>query len=232
MRTIFLILVMVSIASVKGANDGKDLFILSGQSNMARLDPQISFIPSLENALGKDKFITVKYAIGGQPIIKWIKKANDPTNNQDAEKLYTPLAKAIKKAIDGEKIKSVTFLWMQGEKDTRNLDDIKRYEERFNILLEQLKEDFNFKEINVVIGRLSDAGVNNKTSWNAMRQIQEKLVNTLPKARIVNTDDLNDGLQNNNGQTREVQNDIHYSIEGYKIFGERLSSAALQMLDK
>lgn len=232
MRAIFLILAMVSIASVQGANDGKDLFILSGQSNMARLDPQISFIPSLENVLGKDKFITVKYAIGGQPIIKWIKKANDPTDNQDAEKLYTQLVKAIKKAIDGEKIKSVTFLWMQGEKDTRNLDDIKRYEERFNILLGQLKEDFNFKEINVVVGRLSDADVGNKTSWNAMRQIQEKLVNTLPKARIVNTDDLNDGLQNNNGQTREVKNDIHYSIEGYKIFGERLSSAALQMLGK
>lgn len=223
--------VMAAVTAVKGDEDGKHLFILSGQSNMAGLKPEDTFIPALEKALGKDSFIVTKQAKGGQPIIKWITKEHDKTKSPEAETLYPELVKAISKETSGQQIKSVTFLWMQGEKDSRSRDDVARYEERFQLLLEQLKKDFKFSEMNVVIGRLSDAGVQNDL-WNQMRQVQEKLVKTLPKASLVNTDDLNDGLQARKEGNKEVKNDIHYTIEGYKIFGERLAAAALEMLGR
>lgn len=230
--TVFSLVVMMAMTSLLGAAKGKDLFILSGQSNMYRLDPEISFIPALEKALGKDNFITVKSAKGGQPIIMWIKKENDATNHKDAGILYTPLASAIETAIKGEKIKSVTFLWMQGEKDSRNDDgnNITLYKQRFLTLLKQLEADFGFSNINVVIGRLSDAAGEKNTNWFGIRKIQEELAETLPSARIVNTDDLNDGLQLYKEKERQVKNDIHYTIEGYKIFGDRLAEAALEMV--
>lgn len=38
----------------------KHLFILSGQSNMVRLDPNTSFIPALERNFGEEKIIELK----------------------------------------------------------------------------------------------------------------------------------------------------------------------------
>ena len=47
--------------------EGKHLFILSGQSNMAGLRPQESFTPAVVAAFGKSEVIVVKDAHGGQP---------------------------------------------------------------------------------------------------------------------------------------------------------------------
>ena len=44
------------------------LFILSGQSNMARFKPSLWFTPALSKALGEDRVIVSFYAKGGQPI--------------------------------------------------------------------------------------------------------------------------------------------------------------------
>ena len=51
--------------------NGKHLFILSGQSNMVGLKPEESFTPAVESYFGKDHVIVVKYAVGGQPIRRW-----------------------------------------------------------------------------------------------------------------------------------------------------------------
>ena len=50
------------------------LFILSGQSNMERFDPAISFTPAVIEAFGKDSVIVVKDAKGSQPISRWDKE--------------------------------------------------------------------------------------------------------------------------------------------------------------
>ena len=60
---------------------GKHLFVLSGQSNMAGLNPEISFTPTVVEAFGKDKVIVVKSAQGGQPIRRWYKKWKDAEGN-------------------------------------------------------------------------------------------------------------------------------------------------------
>ena len=51
----------------------KHLFILSGQSNMAGLDPKISFIPVAEEEFGHDNIIVIKDSQNGHPIRRWHK---------------------------------------------------------------------------------------------------------------------------------------------------------------
>ena len=63
----------MAIAATGHAGEGKHLFILSGQSNMAGLNPAISFTPTVEAAFGKENVIVVKSAQGGQPIRRWHK---------------------------------------------------------------------------------------------------------------------------------------------------------------
>ena len=54
------------------------LFILSGQSNMAGLNPDVSFTPAVKAAIPADEVIVVKSAQGGQPIRRWYKDWKAP----------------------------------------------------------------------------------------------------------------------------------------------------------
>jgi hypothetical protein len=64
----------LSLTSCNSKEEGKHLFILSGQSNMARLIPKESFTPTLEAKFGKENIIVVKVAKGTQPIRRWYKQ--------------------------------------------------------------------------------------------------------------------------------------------------------------
>lgn len=67
---------------------GRHLFILSGQSNMHRLDSTLSFAPAVEEAFGKDNVTVVKSARSGaairfvsrskRPVAGWVGRALAP----------------------------------------------------------------------------------------------------------------------------------------------------------
>jgi hypothetical protein len=181
------LLALVSVSSANATDKEKHLFILSGQSNMARLDPSISITPALEKAFGKGNVVVVKDAQKGQPISRWYKK-------------WKPA---------------------QGEVYAASLKG----------LIVQLSEDLKRDEINVVIGRLSDAGITNddKSHWTMVRKAQVEVAEAYPRGAWVDTDDLNDGK---NEQGKQITNDLHYSVEGYKTLGERFAQKSIDLIKK
>ncbi|MCA9137322.1 MAG: hypothetical protein KDB00_11205 [Planctomycetales bacterium] len=226
LATVFL----VSVAQSAHA-DGVHLFILSGQSNMAGLKPEESFTPTVEKKFGADHVIVVKDAVGGQPIRRWHKgwELGEGDNPKQIGDLYNRLMGKVNAAIVGKQVDSVTFLWMQGEKDAREKHgDV--YAASFNALLDQLRSDLKRKDINFVIGRLSDFDMQNKTypHWTKMREVLVELADSNPRGAWVDTDDLNDGT-NRNG--KEIKNDLHYSGKGYVEFGKRLADAAIGLIE-
>ncbi len=229
-RSILLALPML-ISHASAQSSGKHLFILSGQSNMARLDPALSFTPTLQKALGAENIIVVKSAYGGQPIRRWYREWQQPggqafANNAD---LYDSLMEKLVPAIDGQQLASVTFIWMQGERDARESVGTV-YEKSLLGLYEQLSNDLARKDLRFVIGRLSDFGINNADykHWNMIREIEMRVGDSDPKFAWINTDDLNDGYDNNG---KPISNDLHMSVEGYRIMGERFAAAALRLLN-
>lgn len=79
---------------------------------------------------------------------------------------------------------------MQGERDTREqLGNV--YERSLLGLYQQLSANLNRKDINFVIGRLSDFGLTNKQypDWNTIREIQVKVAQSNTRFAWVNTDD-------------------------------------------
>lgn len=214
--------------------EGKHLFILSGQSNMARLPIEKSFVPTINKNLGADNVIIIKHAIGGQPIRRWYKNWPSLTNKKfkkptEIGDIYDELMHQTNMAIKNKTIASVTFIWVQGETDaTQKFGDI--YEKSVNGLWQQLSHDLNFTPIRLVLGRLSDFGNNHKKRkehWLKVRQAQMNVVNNSELSTWVNTDDLNDVISK---KTNKVVNDLHYSKEGYLIFGTRIAQAALTLL--
>ena len=101
--------------SLEKPKEQTHLFILSGQSNMAGLNPKISFIPAVEKEYGKDKTIVVKSAQGGQPIRRWFKEYKFPEGVKIKDKfkagdLYDKLMGVVNEAVKGKTFDTVTFV--------------------------------------------------------------------------------------------------------------------------
>ena len=226
MNRLVLTLLALSTSSSVYAQE-KHLFILSGQSNMKRLDPEASFSPAVRKALGEDRVIVVKDAEGGQSIRRWYKKWKDVKNYRSMKPdtsadsttigdLYDRLMKKVAAEITGKSIKTVTFVWMQGEADSGKHYVV--YEQSLKGLVQQLEDDLKPGKVNVVIGRLSDAKMT-KPGWLEIRKIQQSLCDAHSNWEWVNTDDVNG---ENNG--------VHYTREGYVEFGKRLAAKAIQLI--
>lgn len=226
----FVFFLLVGCLFAKQENKGKNLFILAGQSNMEALNPEKSFAPCIIKELGKENIIIVKHAKGGSPIREWYR--NWKPFEGDEPKAdpfhYEILIKKVKKATVNQKLAAITFIWMQGERDAR-MSHGKVYKKSLIGLFNQLKEDLDRKDINFVIGRLSDFDLENKKypHWSMVREIQMNLANENKDISIVNTDDLN-----NKKKKGKPFNDLHYTKKGYKILGKRFAGEALKFIDQ
>ncbi len=212
--------------------DGKHLFILSGQSNMVGMNQDVSFTPAVNKAFGKNKVIVVKDAHGGQSIRSWGKTNHEfppPTTGRVPKvrgELYDRLIEKVKTAIVGQPLKTVTFVWMQGESDLNNT----AYDAYLKELLDQLETDLAFKRINFVIGRISDAGLDGgkrREGIMTIRRVQQEFAEAHPRGAWVDTDDLNDRKDG-----EKVVHDLHYTKDGYVILGARFSEKAIELIEK
>lgn len=228
-------LLLLGVSSLEAA-EGKNLFILAGQSNMALFNPDRHFTPLVEERFGKDEVIVVKDAKGGEPIWRWVKNwkgvPGGPTPPEGEQgDLYERLIGLVRKAITGQKIGTVTFIWMQGESDAQNkTSDV--YAASLNELLGQLKNDLGRDDVNLIVGRISDFDVAEARfggHWIKVREAQVSMAESTPGARWIDTDDLNDGL---NVHKKQVTNDLHYVVEGFKTLGQRYAAAAIELIEK
>jgi len=190
------IVALFFVSSANAAEEEQHLFILSGQSNMVGLDPSISFGPAVEAAFGKQKVTVVKDAEGGQPIRRWYKKwkpaqGDEPKATGD---LYDRLMKKVNATAEGKEFATVTLIWMQGEQDAQEkYGDV--YAASLRGLIAQLAKDLGRKDINFVIGRLSDFDMADSKCphWTMVRKAQVAVAEADPRGAWVDTDDLNDG---------------------------------------
>ncbi|EDM25622.1 hypothetical protein LNTAR_25050 [Lentisphaera araneosa HTCC2155] len=234
------------------AEEGKYLFILSGQSNMQGMNQKFTFEPRVNQEFGKENVLIVKEAIGGRPIRMWVhdwKAAPywkiDPNipntkNPQPKENgvMYKSMMKKITKATQGKKPKAIAFCWMQGERDSRERHSAV-YERSLKALFSQIKADFPETPIVFVIGKLSDFGKDNKQAlypeWEEIIAAQKKVAKDTPNCKIIETHDLNTGDSPPHWKTKEIRkyvDDLHMTNEGYKILGTRFAEAAIELLKK
>ncbi|MDC0298635.1 sialate O-acetylesterase [bacterium] len=224
MRRFFLFLWLTSF----GYAGDVHLFILSGQSNMAALKPEKSFLPELKKLLPGDEIQHVKFAKGGQPIRKWVKNfdaiaaKSKLLPRKDLGAFYDQTLKAARANIMAKTPRTITFLWMQGERDAKEKLSA-AYEESMNTLIADLRKDLNAPEMNFVIGRLSDFSTTEH--WEAVRAAQVKVAKDDSRGSWVDTDDTNNKVKNG-----KPHNDLHYTKEGYDLFGQRLARQAVRLI--
>jgi hypothetical protein len=204
------------------------LFILSGQSNMQGLNPDMSFTPAVKAAFPNEDCVVVKSAYSGQLIRTWYqdwklpegaKSAGQGKNGKHYEQLLQATTAAMK---DKPTPVSVSFCWMQGEADANHKGYGDVYAEALTGLHQQLQADLKRKDIDVVIGRISDFGNNdpqNRPDWNIIRKVQVDWAEKTPRAAWIDTDDLNGP---NNG--------LHYGKDGYDKLGQRFAAKSIELI--
>ena len=219
------------VSSCAQKQEGKHLFILSGQSNMVGLNPKESFIPTINKKFGVDNVITVKYAKGSQPIRRWYKNWKQLEGNEPKAEpyLYDSLMTKVNTAIENEKIATITFIWMQGERDARKKHG-EVYKRSLLGLYKQLCDDLQRKDINFIIGRLSDFDMMNENwpHWTMIRDIQVNVAESNNRFDWINTDNLNDGVSR---EGKEINNDLHMSAKGYIIMGQRFADKSIKLIE-
>lgn len=239
MKYLGLLLLLVSSSPVSAADRPVHLFILSGQSNMAGMNPKLGFEPEAGKMFPGAEVAYIKVAAGGQPIRHWVaewdeiaqKHGLDPTKTRAGDKISAPVyyrsildqfSALLKKHPNPA---SVTFCWMQGERDAKSSLDA-AYGDALQQLIKNLRRDLNQPELNVVIGRISDCGKESDMHWQAVRKVQVQISKSDPHGAWVDCDDLNDKEKDG-----VVHNDLHYTVRGYELLGRRYVRQAKLLID-
>ena len=207
------------------------LFILSGQSNMGGMKPETCFMPEAEKLFKDEKVVFIKVAKSGQPICRWLEEWEDIAKENEISEmqrkklmkgggvtLYQPILDEYKEILKKHpKLASVTFCWMQGERDA-NGGGARVYKDALKQLISKLRLDLERPDMNIVIGRISDASPN-KSGWDIIRKLQIEIVNEDPSGAWVDCDDLNDKMDGG-----KMKNAVHYNRpDGYIMLGKRFA---------
>lgn len=226
---LFVAAVGLAVASETYAADKPvHIFILSGQSNMAGMNPKLGFEPEAEKLFPDAQVVYFKVAQGGRPIRLWVEQWNEIaekhglTTKSNGTQYYAPILAQYKKLLEKHaKPASVTFCWMQGERDAREKLDA-AYADALKQLIANLRRDLEQPEMNFVIGRLSDFGKDDYTAWQNVRKAQVAIAETDQHGAWVDCDDLND---------KEKGDDLHYTKEGYELLGRRYVRQAKALIE-
>lgn len=228
------VLINALIGASSAAEKPVHIFILSGQSNMAGMNPKAGFEPEARKLFSGAEVVYIKIARGGQPIRLWVDEYAEIARKHNLSipgkysgaVYYEPILKQYRGLLEKyPNPASVTFCWMQGERDAKEKLSA-AYAEAMKQLISNLRRDLNQPGMNFVIGRLSDFGPATNQEWQAVRRVQVEVAEQDKRGAWVDCDDLND--KEKNGQKR---NDLHYTKEGYELLGRRYARQAKALIE-
>lgn len=159
-----------------------------------------------------EKVGLIPCADGGTSISEW----------QPGEVLFDNAVNQARLAQRSSEI--VGILWHQGENDSIDLSDVKKYEERFKNTIDSLKKELNLSsEVPVIIGGLGDfVGAYQDGKCRYVKEINNILVELSKKyGAFVSAEGLTC-----------KEDGIHFNSASYREFGKRYFEAYLQTLKK
>ena len=212
-------------------NAGKHLFILSGQSNMVKIDPAESFTPVVHDAFGAENVLVIKDASGGKPIRMWYRTPESDQEGKATGELYERLMNKVKPVVENQHVATVTFVWLQGEADAnRKHMGGEEYADNLRGLIRQLEKDLGRDDLHVVIGRINDYGIEKPEKcphWTLVRDAQVEVAESRPRTAWGNSDDLKDVGGWRGKRTKTI---LQKHQKGRIILGQRFAEQAIELI--
>ena len=231
-----LVLTVAIEVKLEAAERPVHIVILSGQSNMAGMNPKLGFEPEAKKLFPDADVVYFKVARGGQPIRLWLSEWDALAEKHQLktrrgqlkpqQDYYQQIVSQYQQLLAKHPTPaSVTFCWMQGERDAKEKLSA-AYGEALSQLIANLRRDLKQPQMNFVIGRLSDFGKPDNQHWKTVREMQVAAAKNDGHGAWVDCDDLNNKTKN--GVER---NDLHYTQAGYELLGRRYARQMKRLLD-
>lgn len=197
-----------------------------------KFGPELSFGKKMQQFYPGEKIAIIKYAMGGSSIDSlgareygsWEIDYHSKTGLNQFDHFLTTVNGAFGiRDIDGNGIEDVLvpsgIIWMQGESDaTLTLNIANNYAANLKRLMDLFKATFRDDDIPIVIGKISDSGLdNNGKTWKygeLVQHAQEEYVRNNKNAAIIrNTNSYN------------YSEPWHYDSKGYIHLGVKFAEA-------
>ena len=244
---IFIVVVFGFSLSVSRAEEHRHIYLLMGQSNMVgrgemtrwpphprvlsfnkagkwipavdplhetssrdRVGPGVSFGRGMLHVVDQEVTVgLVPCAVGGSPLSRW-EKGGD---------LYTATVRRAREATKLGVLRGI--LWMQGEKDAKDLALAKSYAKRLDAMVSDLRRDFEMPELPFVAA-LPCAELAGRGDRPGAELVSESLRELPRRVRHTATVDST-GLKSTGDQT-------HFSTESQRELGRRYAEAMATLL--
>jgi hypothetical protein len=195
-----------------------------------KFGPELSFGRRIAAKYPGEKIALIKYARGGSSIDSLAAReyGSWEFDSKGIENQYDHFLKTVNAAlssgdVDGDGVEDVVvpcgILWMQGESDAALSEEIaRRYHANLKRLMELMRSAFRDDELPVVIGKISDSGLdNNGKTWRhgeLVQHAQEVYVENDKNAAIVRDTRL-----------YGYSDPWHYDSQGYISLGIQFAEA-------
>lgn len=218
---------MVGKGLIKNAPDGyypmpKNVEFHSWGSNsrMEKFDdnfgPELSFAKSLADETPGNKYIFIKWAVGGTSQAEWSPawRLQDMENQNRAKKLgslYNKSLNFIRQTIGDRDVAITGFIWMQGEADTKDEAVAGNYAKNMEHLIAAFRRDLKAPEMKIIMGLVNP--VAEKYAYVDIVQSQMKLLAVKsPLVGVVSAEGLS-----------KLEDKVHYDEAGLVGLGERFA---------
>jgi hypothetical protein len=151
-------------------------------------------------------------ACGGSPIATW-----EPGGYhvQTHSPPYDDAISRVRTAMNDGVLKGI--LWHQGESDCKP-DKAKGYEKKLRLLFERFRKEFDFQELPIVIGQLSQFP---GQDWSSDKIIVDKAHRSIAQDLSNVTFATSEGLTPNEDR-------VHFDSRSLRIFGKRYAEAYVE----
>ncbi|MDA8774439.1 sialate O-acetylesterase [Opitutales bacterium] len=89
MKIITLLTLLLTASVVTAADKPVHLFILSGQSNMVRMNPNAGFMPEAGKLFKDEEVLYIKVSKGSQPICRWLEEWVDIAKKNGLDSVHS-----------------------------------------------------------------------------------------------------------------------------------------------
>jgi len=189
-----------------------------------RFGPEIGIMEELTKHFPNEKFIILKYAVGGASMYGWspdrdeekVKVMGHPHFGKMSDSLFKYTALAIK----DKKVSPTAFVWMQGETDAKYELAGKEYAYNFKKLIEAVRKEYNEKELPIIFGKVNPIA-SRYPGLLAVQSSQRSIAKDIANAYLVETDGL-----------EKRSDSLHYSSKGLLGLGHRFGKIIVKVINE
>ena len=190
----------------------------------ASFGPELGIMQKITQHFPNEKFLIIKYAIGGSSIYDWSPDRDElkveSMGYPKFGKMCDSLFKYSSEIVAERNVIPTAFIWMQGETDSRFVQAGKEYYEHFSKLIQRVRKEYRSDTLPVIYGKVNPEP-KRYVGLAEVQKSQDSTYRTIPHTYMVNTDGL-----------EKRQDSLHYSSQGQWELGKKFGNVLVDLLKK